>query len=57
MSAAELEDYLEVQNPKVRKIIAESHREFVAGKSRPAEQLLGELKRMKPKKVSGSSMR
>jgi antitoxin (DNA-binding transcriptional repressor) of toxin-antitoxin stability system len=55
MGADELEDYLELQDPKIREHIRKSHEDFLAGKSRPAEQLLGELKRMKPKKLSRPS--
>jgi hypothetical protein len=55
MGADELEDYLELHDPKIRAQIRKSHEDYLAGKSRPAEQLLGELKRMKPKKVSRPS--
>ena len=37
------EDYLELQDPKVRAHIRKSHEEYLAGKSRPAEALLTEL--------------
>jgi PHD/YefM family antitoxin component YafN of YafNO toxin-antitoxin module len=43
MDADELEDYLELQDPKVREHIHESHQDFLAGKSRPAEMLQKEL--------------
>ncbi len=43
MDAEELEDYLELRNPKVRGFIRKSHQEYLAGKSRPAEELLAEL--------------
>jgi antitoxin (DNA-binding transcriptional repressor) of toxin-antitoxin stability system len=43
MDADELEDYLEVHDPKVRSFIRKSHEEYLAGKGRPAEQLLAEL--------------
>jgi hypothetical protein len=33
------EDYLELRDPEVRAIIAEGHREYRAGKSRPARDL------------------
>ena len=42
-AAEELEDYLEARDPKVRRFIHQSHREYLAGKSRPAEKLLAEL--------------
>ena len=43
MDIDEFEDYLEVQDPKVRAIIAKGREEYLAGKSRPAEELLREL--------------
>jgi hypothetical protein len=43
MDADELEDYLELQDPAVKNFIARSHRDYVAGRKRPAGQLLGEL--------------
>ena len=42
MDADELEDYLELQDPKVREHIRKSHEEFLAGKSRPMEAFLAE---------------
>ena len=44
MDAEEMEDYLEVRDTKVRRFIAASHNEYLAGKSRPAEELLAELR-------------
>src|ERR687888_613191 len=44
MDVDEFEDYLEVRDPKVRRDIEISHKEYLAGKSRPAEELLAELK-------------
>ena len=43
MDIDEFEDYLEIQDPKVRAIIARGREEYLAGKSRPAEELLREL--------------
>ena len=43
MSAEELEDYLELRDPKVQAHIRASDREYLAGKARPAEELLAEL--------------
>ena len=43
MNIDEFEDYLELQDPKVRADIAQSRKEFEAGKSRPADELLLEL--------------
>jgi hypothetical protein len=42
MGADELEDYLELQNPKVREHIRKSHAEFVAGKSRLVADFLSQ---------------
>jgi len=44
MDIDEFEDYLELQDPKVREHIRKSYQEYLAGKGRPAEQLLIELK-------------
>lgn len=43
MDIDEFEDYLELQDPKAREDIRRSYREYLAGKGRPAEQLLAEL--------------
>lgn len=42
MDIDEFEDYLELQDPKVRAMIAKGRQEYLAGKSRPAEDLLHE---------------
>lgn len=47
MGANEMEDYLELQDPKIREHIRKSHEEFLAGKSRPATKLLAELRASK----------
>ena len=47
MDADELEDYLEVHDPKVQAQIAESTQAYLAGKSRPAREFLAELQREK----------
>ena len=39
MDIDEFEDYLELQDPKVREHIRKSHEEYLAGKSRPLEEL------------------
>jgi PHD/YefM family antitoxin component YafN of YafNO toxin-antitoxin module len=44
MDVDEFEDYLELQNPKVKRDIEISRKEYLAGKSRPADELLAELK-------------
>jgi hypothetical protein len=43
MDIDEFEDYLELQDPKVRTMIARGRQEYLAGKSRPAEDLLRQL--------------
>src|SRR3989304_9437534 len=43
MDADELEDYLEIHDLKVQRFIRESHEEYLAGRSRPAEELLAEV--------------
>ena len=43
MNIDEFEDYLELRDPKIRAHIAQSRREFLAGKSRPFEEFLKEL--------------
>lgn len=43
MDIDEFEDYLELQDPEVSRIIVEGTKEYLAGKSRPAEELLAEL--------------
>ena len=43
MDIDEFEDYLELQDPKVSKHIQKSNEEYLAGKSRPARELLAEL--------------
>ena len=44
MAADELEDYLELHNPQVQRAIAQSNRDIKAGRTRPAEDLLAELR-------------
>ena len=50
MAADELEDYLELRNPKVKNAIASSRKDYSAGKIRPAGKLLAELKKSIVKK-------
>lgn len=45
MDIDEFEDYLELQDPKVRAHIAKSRQEFLAGKSRPYKQFLADLRK------------
>jgi hypothetical protein len=44
MDADELEDYLELRNPKVKAQIRQSNLDIRAGRTRPAEDLLQDLK-------------
>ena len=44
MDIDEFEDYLELQDPKIRAHIRKSQQEYRAGKSRPAEEFLAELR-------------
>ena len=44
MDIDEFEDYLELRDPKVRKHIRKSREEYLAGKSRPAEEFLEQLR-------------
>jgi antitoxin (DNA-binding transcriptional repressor) of toxin-antitoxin stability system len=52
MAADELEDYLELRNPKVKASIAVSARGRAAAKTRPAAKLLAELKRNAVRKTA-----
>jgi PHD/YefM family antitoxin component YafN of YafNO toxin-antitoxin module len=44
MGASELEDYLELRNPKVREQIRKSDADYLAGRSRSAKDFLAELR-------------
>src|SRR5712692_1303685 len=50
MGADELEDYLELQDPSVRRQIEQSNADIRAGRTKPAVALLAELRRPKAKK-------
>jgi hypothetical protein len=52
MAADELEDYLELRDPKVKASIAASTRDRGAAKIRPANKLLAELKRSAVRKTA-----
>lgn len=49
MDIDEFEDYLELQDPKVREHIRKSNEEYIAGKSRPMEEFLAEQRAGKRK--------
>ncbi len=50
MDADEMEDYLEVRDPQVRRFIRQSHQQYSDGKHRPARKLLAELRRQNTSK-------
>jgi hypothetical protein len=52
MDIDEFEDYLELQDPKVRAMIARGCQEYLAGKSQPAEDLLRQLQDSKGGKIT-----
>jgi len=52
MDADEMEDYLEVRVPQVRRFIRQSHKQYLDGKHRPARELLAELRRQNTRKSS-----
>ncbi|MBI4574342.1 MAG: type II toxin-antitoxin system Phd/YefM family antitoxin [candidate division NC10 bacterium] len=51
MDIDEFEDYLELQDPKIREHIRKSNQEYLAGKSRPLEQFRAERPRHKQGKT------
>src|SRR5271170_1333226 len=53
LTADELEDEREINDPKVRAIIKQGWQEFLAGKSRPARALLAEITAPVKRKKSG----
>jgi PHD/YefM family antitoxin component YafN of YafNO toxin-antitoxin module len=53
MDVDEFEDYLELKDPKIREHIRKSYEEYLAGKSRPAEELLAELRATPVKPTKG----
>lgn len=54
LDASELEDYLELRDPKARRAIQESNTDIAAGRIRPAEDLLLIQRR---KKAGGKRVR
>jgi len=57
MDIDEFEDYLEVNDPKVRRAIELSNEDFRAGRFRPAEELLRELRREQRNRAKSSKTR
>ena len=54
MDIDKFEDYLELKDPKIREHIRKSYEEYLAGKSRPAEELLAELRATPVKPTKGT---
>ena len=50
MDADELEDYLELRDPKIRGQIQKSNEDIRAGRTRAAEELLAEFRKGQPAK-------
>lgn len=55
MDADELEDYLELQDPKARRDIQKSNEDIKAGRVRPARELLAELRAERKKQKASRS--
>src|SRR5438132_13332403 len=55
MDAEELEDYLELQDPKARRDIEKSNEDIKAGRVRPARELFGELRGERKKRKASRS--
>ena len=55
MDADELEDYLELQDPKARRDIQRSNEDIKAGRVRPARDLLAELRGERKKQKASRS--
>jgi bifunctional DNA-binding transcriptional regulator/antitoxin component of YhaV-PrlF toxin-antitoxin module len=54
LSPDELQDAEEIRDPRIRAVIRKGHEEFLAGKTRPAEALLGELQKAKARAANRS---
>jgi hypothetical protein len=52
MDVDEFEEYLEIQDPEVKRSIEQSRKEYLAGKGRPAEELLAEFRAEEEKEQS-----
>jgi PHD/YefM family antitoxin component YafN of YafNO toxin-antitoxin module len=55
MDADELEDYLELQDPKARRDIQKSNEDIRAGRVRPARELLAEMRGARKKQKASRS--
>ncbi len=54
MDVAELEDYLELQDPKLRKQITEGYAEYRRGQAQPARKFLSGIRRERLKRKKKS---
>ena len=45
--------YLDLRDPKIQADIQKSVKEYRAGKGRPAEELIAQLERQKPRRPKG----
>ena len=52
MAADELEDYIETRDTRAKASIAASRRDRAQGKTRPAAELLGQLKQTRARKTA-----
>ena len=57
MNADELEDYLEARDPAIRAQIKKSNADIAAGRTRPADELLAELRATRAAKPTRSTKR
>jgi hypothetical protein len=54
LSAGELEDYLDLRDPKAQERIRKSNQDYLAGKSRPLSEFLGEIEKKRGRTGKGS---
>jgi AbrB family looped-hinge helix DNA binding protein len=55
LSADEIQDQREIRDPKIRGILQEGYREFLAGKTRPIQEFFAERAGHKPPRPSRRS--
>ena len=51
MDADELEDYLDLRDPKIQRAAAQAREDHFAGRTRPAKELQDELERVNARKA------
>ena len=54
LTADEIQDAEEIRDPKIRAIIRKGHQEFLAGKTRPIQELFAERERKAPRSRQAS---